>query len=92
MKQVSICAGGGQACDQAVLEHIGAAAGVLTNDDACRLVVAVTFTQSVVIPAEEATNLISVVGGQVHSGLATEAVGTKIFSHYRYPSIFLYFH
>lgn len=44
MQQVGICAEGGQACDQAVLEHTRAAAGVLANNDACRLVVAVALT------------------------------------------------
>ena len=51
MEQVSICTGSGQDCDQAVLEHIGATTSVLANDDACRLVVAVALTQSVLVPA-----------------------------------------
>ena len=64
MQQVGICAGGGQTGNQTVLEHIGAAAGILADDDACRLVVAVALAQCVVVPAEEATNLVSMVGGQ----------------------------
>ena len=84
MKQVSICAGGGQACDQAVLEHIRAAAGVLANYNACRLVVAVALTQCIIIPAQKTAYLVGVVGGQVHTGLATEAVGSKILSHYSF--------
>lgn len=35
MEQVGICTGSGQICDQTILEHIRAAAGVLANDDAC---------------------------------------------------------
>lgn len=86
MKQVSICAGGGQACDQAVLEHIRAAAGVLANYNACRLVVAVALTQGVVVPAQKTTNLVGVVSGQRDSGFATEAIGPKILSPYSFSS------
>ena len=82
MEQVSICTGSGQTCDQAVLEHIRAAAGVLADDDTGRLVVAVTLTQSVVIPAEEAANLVGVVGSQINTSFTTEAIGSKILSHY----------
>jgi len=81
MEQVGICTGSGQASHQAVLEHIRAAAGILTNDDTGRLVVAVALTQSVVIPAQKTTNLVCVVGGQRDSGFATEAIGSKILSH-----------
>lgn len=64
-KALGICAGSGQTSDQTILEHIRAAADVLTDDDAGRLVVAVALTQSVVIPAEEATNLVGVVSVSV---------------------------
>ena len=84
MKQVSICAGGGQACDQAVLEHIGAATSVLTNDDTGRLVVVVTLTQSVIISAQKTANLVGVVSGQRDSSFTTEAIGSKIFSNYSF--------
>ena len=84
MKQVSICTGSGQTCDQAVLEHIRAAAGVLANDDACRLVVAVALTQSVIVPAQKTTNLVGVVSGQRDPSFATEAIGSKILSHYSF--------
>ena len=50
VQQIGICAGGSQTGDQTILEHIGAAAGVLANDDTGRLFVAVALTQSVVIP------------------------------------------
>ena len=52
MVKVCICIGRGQTCDQAVHEHIRAAAGVLANDDTGRLVVAVALTESVVIPSQ----------------------------------------
>ena len=81
VEQVGICAGSGQACHQAVLEHIAGAAGILANDDAGRLVVAAALPQCIIIPAQKTAYLVGVVGGQIHTGLATEAVGAKIFSH-----------
>ena len=81
MEQVGICAGSGQACHQAVLEHIAGAAGILANDDAGRLVVAAALPQCIIIPAQKTAYLVGVVGGQIHTGLATEAIGSKIFSH-----------
>ena len=81
MEQVGICAGSGQARHQAVLEHVRAAAGILANDDAGRLVVAAALPQCIIIPAQKTAYLVGVVGGQVYTGLATEAVGSKIFSH-----------
>ena len=86
MEQVGIRTGSGQTCDQAILEHIRAAAGVLSDDDAGRLVVAIALTQSVIIPAQKTTNLVGVVGGQSDSSFATEAIGSKILSHYSFSS------
>ena len=43
VQQVGICAGSGQTSHQTILEHIRAAASVLTNDDAGRLVIAVAL-------------------------------------------------
>ena len=40
VQQIGVCAGSSQTSNQAILEHIGAAASVLTDDDAGRLVVA----------------------------------------------------
>ena len=40
------------------------------------------LTQSVVIPAEEAANLVGVVGSQINTSFTTEAIGSKILSHY----------
>ena len=81
VQQVGICAGSGQARHQAVLEHIAGAAGILANDDAGRLAVAAALPQCIIIPAQKTAHLVGVVGGQVHTGLATEAIGSKIFSH-----------
>ena len=86
VQQIGVCAGSSQTSNQAILKHIGAAASVLTNDDACRLVVAVALTQSVVIPAEEAAHLIGMVCSQSDSSFATEAIGSKILSHYSFSS------
>ena len=86
MQQIGICAGSGQTCDQTVLEHIGATAGILANDDTGRLVVAVMLTQSVIIPAQKTANLVGVVSGQRDSSFATEAIGSKILSHYSFSS------
>ena len=81
MQQVSVCAGSGQTCDQTILEHIRATAGVLADDDAGRLVVAVALAKCVIIPAKEAANLISVVGSQINTSFTTEAISSEILSH-----------
>ena len=61
VQQVGICTGSRQARHQAVLKHIRAAAGILADDDAGRVGVAVPLPDHVVIPAEEAAHLIGVV-------------------------------
>ena len=61
VQQISICSRSRQTCNQTVLEHIGAATGVLANDDTSRIVVSIAHTQSIIIPAEEATHFISMV-------------------------------
>ena len=53
VQQIGVCAGSSQTSNQAILEHIGAAASVLANDDAGRLAVAVALTQSVIVPAQK---------------------------------------
>ena len=88
MQQVSICTGSGQTSHQTILEHIRAAAGVFTDYNACRLVVAVTLAQCVIIPAEEATDLVGMVGSQINTSFTTEAIGSKILSHYSFFLIF----
>jgi len=86
MQQVSVCSGGGQSCDQTVLEHIGAAAGVFADYNACRLVVAIALAEHIVIPAQKATNLVGMVGSQINTSFTTEAIGSKILSHYSFSS------
>ena len=81
MQQVSVCSGGGQSCDQTVFEHIGAAAGVFADYNACRLVVAIALAEHIVIPAQKATNLVGMVGSQINTSFTTEAIGPKILSH-----------
>jgi hypothetical protein len=61
MEQISICSRGRHTCNQTVLEHIGAAASILADDDTSRIVVTISLTQSIIIPAEEATHFISMV-------------------------------
>ena len=84
VQQIGVCAGSSQTSNQAILEHIGAATSVFTNDDSCRLVVAVALAQCVIIPAKEAANLVGMVGGQVNTSFSTEAIGSKILSHYSF--------
>ena len=86
VQQVSICTGSGQTCDQTVFEHIGAAAGILANDDTGRIVVAIALAQSVVVPAQKTANLVGMICGQSDSSFATEAIGSKILSHYIFSS------
>lgn len=84
MQQVGICAGSSQTSDQTILEHIRATAGILANDDAGRLVVAVALAQCIVVPAEEATHLVGMVSGQINTSFTTEAISSKILSHYSF--------
>ena len=86
VEQIGVCTRGGQASHQTILEHIRATAGVLTDDDTGRLVVAVALAHCVIILAKEAANLVGVVSGQRDSGFATEAIGPKILSHYSFSS------
>ena len=82
VEQIGICTGSGQACNQTILEHIGAAAGVLADNDTGGLIVAVALAQSVIIPAQKTANLVGVVGSQINTSFTTEAIGSKILSHY----------
>ena len=86
VQQISVRTGSGQAGNQTIFEHIGAAAGVLADYNAGGLVVAVALTQSVIVLAQKTTNLVGVVSGQRDPGFATEAIGSKILSHYSFSS------
>ena len=85
VQQVGICARSGQASDQAILEHIRAATGILTNDDTGRLVIAIALAQCIVVPAEEATHLVGMVSGQINTSFTTEAISSKIPTHFNFP-------
>ena len=84
VQQVGICAGSGQTRNQTVLEHIGSATSVLTNDYTGRVGVSITLTEHIVIPSQETTYFICVVGRQGHASIATEAIVSKILSHYSF--------
>ena len=87
MQQVSICTGSGQTGNQAILEHIGATTSVLTDDDTSGVGVTIALTQCVVVPAQKTTNLIGMVSSQSNSSLPTEAISSKILSHYSFSLI-----
>ena len=61
MEQIGIRTRSSQPSDKAVLKHIGAAASVFANDNASRVGITIAFTQCVIIPAQEAANLIGVI-------------------------------
>ena len=72
VQQVGVRSGGGQPRRQRALEHIARAPGVLAYDYLCLVFPAV-------VPADETAYLEGVLGGQVHVGLAAEAVSSEIF-------------
>ena len=86
VEQISVRAGSGQTSHQAVLEHIRTAAGILADDNTGRIRIAVAFPEHVVVPAQETAYLIGMICSQSDSGFATEAICTKVFSHFRYVS------
>ena len=61
MEQIGICTRSGQTSNQTVLKHIRAAARILTDNDMGRLGISITLTESIIVPAEETTNLIGVI-------------------------------
>ena len=81
VQQIGICARGRQTGHQTVLKHIAGTAGVLADHNAGGLGVALLLAQGAVIPAQKTAHLIAVVSGQVHTGFAAKAVGSKIFPH-----------
>ena len=82
VQQVGVCAGSGQASDKTIFKHIGAAAGVLADNDTGRLAVAVALAEHIIIPAKEAANLVGVVGSQINTSFTTEAISSKVLSHF----------
>ena len=88
VEQVGIRPGGNQAAHQRVFKHIAGAPGVLADDDFRRFVRPGAVLQLGVVPAQEAAHLEGVVSSQGAVGLPTEAVGSKVFSHFSF-SLFL---
>ena len=80
MQQVGVRAGGRQACDEAVLKHVGAEVGIFADGDARRGGLAVALVQHTVIPAQKAAHLVGTVGSQRYTDFPADAVSTKIFS------------
>ena len=58
---------------------------ILANDDAGRLVVSIALAQCIVVPAEEATHLVGMVSGQINTSFTTEAISSKIPTHFNFP-------
>ena len=61
VEQISICTGSRQASHQTIFKHIGAAAGILTNDDTSRIGVTIALTQRIIIPAQKTTYFVGMV-------------------------------
>ena len=81
VEQVGVRAGCHHAAHQGILEHVAGSSGILADDDAGRLLLAVHPSQLAVVPAQEAADLIGVIGGQSHICFPAEAVCSKIFTH-----------
>ena len=47
-------------------------------------IVAIALAQCIVVPAEEATHLVGMVSGQINTSFTTEAISSKILSHYNF--------
>ena len=79
VQHVGVGTAGGDTSHDGVLQHIAAAAGVLTDDDAGTVVlVGATGEGRAEIPAQETAHLVGLHRGQVAVGLATETVGAEI--------------
>lgn len=85
MEQVGIGTAGGQTRHQAVLKHIGAAAGILADHDPGRVGITVLLPKRIVVPPQKTSHFIRMVCCQRYSGFPAEAIGPKIFSHSRVP-------
>ena len=64
-----------------MIRDIGAAASVFADHDSSRRRVIVLTLQLGVVPAQEAADLVGVVGGEGAVGFSAEAVGSEIFTH-----------
>ncbi len=77
VEKVGVAAGGGDACGQGGLVHVGGTTGILADDDAGL----VAGVEGGVMVAQEAAGEEGVAGRQVNAGLAAETVGAEIFAH-----------
>ena len=90
MEKICIRTGSHQSANQCILKHIAGTAGILSYYDTRRRVVTVPAFQFSVIPAEKTAYFICMICCQVFICLSTEAICTKIFSHF-YNLILLFF-
>jgi len=60
MKQINVCAGGGETCYQGVLKHVAASSGILSDGYAAAAlrIVCSLFRALSVIPAQETAYLV----------------------------------
>ena len=61
VQQISIRTGSSQTSNQAILKHIRATASILTDNDTSRVGITISLTESIIIPAQETTNLIGMI-------------------------------
>ena len=85
MHQVSISARSNNSTNKAVFEHVAASTCVLTNNDFCFLPILA------VIPSQESTNLIRVVCCQSFISFTSEAISSKILTHFFIPQFLFFF-
>ena len=87
VEHIGVRAGGHQAGYQGIFEHIGAAAGVLADDDAGGALLHRAALLCgpgpffCIIPAEKTADLIGVVCCQIDIRFPTEAVGAEVTGH-----------
>ena len=83
MEQAGFRAGGGDAAGEGILKHIAGAPGVLADDDPGRTLQSLLPSEISIIPAQKAAHLKGMIHRQGHIGFPPEAIGSKIFTHYR---------
>ena len=81
VQQVRLRAGGGQAPDQRVLEHVARSPRVLAHRDAHGTSLPRFSILLLKVPSKEAPDLVRMLRRELDVRLAPEAVGSKILSH-----------
>ncbi len=92
VEEIGLSAGGGDATDERVLEHVGGAAGVLADDDPCGVTRSLSSLLLRVIPADEPSDLVGVVCRQGRARLSAKAIRSKVSSHLFSPCRFCRFY